>query len=52
MLTEAAGAKAAGLLTLHFADGAVDARVENGGKPAYAKPKEPEETVKRQQSLF
>ena len=52
VLTEAAEASAAGLLTLHFADGAVDARVENGGKPAYAKPKEPEETVKRQQSLF
>lgn len=52
VLTEAAEAKAAGLLTLHFADGAVDARVENGGKPAYAKPKGSEEPAPRQQDLF
>ena len=52
MLTEAAEAKAVGLLTLHFADGAVDARVENGAKPAYAKPKTGEEPAARQQDLF
>jgi len=51
VLTEAGAAKAAGLLTLHFADGAVDARVENGGKPPYAKSKDPEATL-RQQDLF
>ena len=52
VLTEAAGAKAAGLLTLHFADGAVDARVENGAKPSYAKGKTAEEDGVRQQDLF
>ncbi len=52
VLTAAGEAKAAGLLTLHFADGPVDARVENGVKPPYAKPKEPEEAAQRQQDLF
>jgi exodeoxyribonuclease VII large subunit len=38
VVTSAAGARAAGALTLRFADGAVDARVERpGGKP-YVKP--------------
>ncbi len=34
VLTHAAQAQAAGTLTLHFADGAVDARVEASGQPA------------------
>jgi len=38
VVTSAADARAAGALTLRFADGAVDARVERpGGKP-YVKP--------------
>jgi len=52
VLTSAAAAKAAALLTLHFADGAVDARVENGTRPAYAKTKDDDETRPRQQDLF
>jgi len=52
VLTTAEEAKAAALLTLHFADGAVDARVENGAKPAYAKARTSEETKPRQQDLF
>lgn len=52
VLTEAAAARAAGLLTLHFADGAVDARVENGGKPPASRPKEEETAAPRQQNLF
>lgn len=52
VLTGADEARAAALLTLHFADGAVDARVENGAKPAYAKPRTPEEDAPRQQDLF
>ncbi len=52
VLTGAAEAKAAGLLTLHFADGLVDAQVENGARPAYAKPKGPEQSATRQQDLF
>ncbi len=38
-ITTAAEARKAVLLSLHFADGAIDARVENGGKTAYAPPK-------------
>jgi len=52
VLSRADEARAAGALTLHFADGAVDARVENGGKPAYAKPKPPGDPAPRQQDLF
>jgi len=52
VLTEAAEARAAGLLTLYFADGPVDAQVENGGKPAYAKPRGADEVAPRQQDLF
>jgi len=52
VLTGAASAKAAGLLTLHFADGELDARVENGATPSYAKPRGKEEPVPRQQDLF
>ncbi|GGE87553.1 exodeoxyribonuclease VII large subunit [Sphingomonas prati] len=37
VLTTAAAARAAGLLTLHFADGAVDARVEKAGAAPYPK---------------
>ncbi|MCJ8158931.1 exodeoxyribonuclease VII large subunit [Sphingomonas sp. LaA6.9] len=44
VVTSAAGARAAGALTLHFGDGAVDARVERPGGKAYdpAKPEQPE----------
>ncbi|OHT22118.1 exodeoxyribonuclease VII large subunit [Edaphosphingomonas haloaromaticamans] len=42
VVTTAAQAKAAGALTLHFADGTVDARVERGGRPSYS-PEEPEQ---------
>ena len=52
VLTDAASAKAAGLLTLHFADGKLDARVENGAAPPYAKPRSKEEPAPRQQDLF
>ena len=53
VLTEAAAAKAAGLLTLHFADGPVDARVENGTRPPYAKAKDSEEPpASRQRTLL
>lgn len=38
VVTSADGAKAAGALTLRFADGAVDARVERPGGKAYVKP--------------
>jgi exodeoxyribonuclease VII large subunit len=52
VLTDAATARAAGLLTLHFADGALDARVENGGKAPAAKPRSDGEDAPRQQNLF
>jgi exodeoxyribonuclease VII large subunit len=52
VLTDAAAAKAAGSLTLHFADGAVDARVEDGAKPTPARPKSAGEDAPRQQNLF
>jgi exodeoxyribonuclease VII large subunit len=55
VLTHAADATAAGALTLHFADGPVDARVEKDGTPAYAKPramKPTDEQAPRQQDLF
>jgi len=52
VLSRADEARAAGALTLHFADGAVDARVENGGKPAYAKPRPSGDPAPRQQDLF
>jgi exodeoxyribonuclease VII large subunit len=52
VLTKAEEAKAATLLTLHFADGAVDARVENGAKGSYAKGKGEDATSPRQQDLF
>ncbi len=38
-ITSADHAKAAGALVLHFADGSVDARVEQGGRAPYVKPK-------------
>jgi exodeoxyribonuclease VII large subunit len=38
-VTSANEAKAAGALVLHFADGSVDARVEQGGRAPYVKPK-------------
>jgi exodeoxyribonuclease VII large subunit len=43
VLAPAAGARAAGAITLHFRDGPVDARVERaGGKPYDAdKPQQP-----------
>lgn len=42
-LTSAASARTAGLLTLRFADGSIDARVERSAPPAYgkAKPEQP-----------
>jgi len=46
VLTSADAARAAGLLTLHFADGAVDARVEKAGGAPYPK------TRASQPSLF
>jgi exodeoxyribonuclease VII large subunit len=55
VLGTAGEARAAGALTLHFADGAVDARVEKDGAPAYAKPKAAkasDEQAPRQQDLF
>ena len=52
VLTSAEEAKVAATLTLHFADGAVDARVENGAKASYAKGKTGEEISPRQQDLF
>lgn len=52
VLTEAAAAKAAGSLTLHFADGTVDARVEDGAKPPSIRPKSAPEDAPRQQNLF
>jgi exodeoxyribonuclease VII large subunit len=52
VLTTAEDARAAALLTLHFADGPVDARVENGTKPSYAKGRTNEESALRQQDLF
>ena len=42
VVTTAAQAKAAGALTLHFADGTVDARVERGRGASYS-PSEPEQ---------
>lgn len=39
VVSSAAAARAAGLLTLHFGDGAVDARVERPGGKAYDPPK-------------
>ncbi len=39
VVSSAAAARAAGALTLHFADGSVDARLERAGTPAYGKPK-------------
>jgi exodeoxyribonuclease VII large subunit len=43
VVTTAAQAKAAGALTLHFADGTVDAKVERGGRASYSqdKPEQP-----------
>ncbi len=38
VVTSAEAAKKAGTLTLHFADGPVDARVERSGSPDYDKP--------------
>lgn len=38
-LVSAAGARKAGAVTLRFADDTVDARVEDGGKAAYSKPR-------------
>ena len=52
VLAQAAEAKAAGLLTLHFADGTVDARVENGAKPSYARGKTAGEGGAGQRDLF
>jgi len=52
VLTDAAAATAAGLLTLHFADGQVDARVENGAKGSYQRGKGQDEGAPRQQDLF
>ena len=52
VLTSAEEAKVAATLTLHFADGAVDARVETGAKASYAKGKTGEEISPRQQDLF
>ncbi|MES2497800.1 MAG: exodeoxyribonuclease VII large subunit [Pseudomonadota bacterium] len=52
VLTDAASAKAAGSLTLYFADGSVDARVEGSEKPAAAKPKAEGGEPPRQQNLF
>ncbi len=52
VLTRAEDAKDAALLTLYFVDGPVDARVENGAKPSYAKGKTSEERAARQQDLF
>ncbi len=40
-LTSAASARSAGALTLRFADGSVDARVERAASPTYAKPEQP-----------
>jgi exodeoxyribonuclease VII large subunit len=39
VIANAAAARAAGALTLHFADGAVDARLERTAGPAYTRPK-------------
>jgi exodeoxyribonuclease VII large subunit len=39
LIASSAEARKAAALTLHFADGTVDARVENGNKPAYEGPK-------------
>jgi exodeoxyribonuclease VII large subunit len=39
LIASSAEARKAAALTLHFADGTVDARVENGSKPAYEGPK-------------
>jgi exodeoxyribonuclease VII large subunit len=60
VLTHSAEARAAGLLTLHFADGAVDAAVDDGSAPppppappvAAPKPKRAEPAPSGQQSLF
>ncbi|MBC7986150.1 MAG: exodeoxyribonuclease VII large subunit, partial [Sphingomonadaceae bacterium] len=44
-VTSRAAAAAAKALTLHFADGAIDARVEGAGKPAYSPPKGPQPSL-------
>ncbi|SFS11513.1 exodeoxyribonuclease VII large subunit [Sphingomonas jatrophae] len=41
LVADAAAARAAGALTLHFADGQVDARVEKPAAPAKVKPEQP-----------
>uniref|UniRef100_UPI0025DA3329 exodeoxyribonuclease VII large subunit n=1 Tax=Sphingomonas sp. TaxID=28214 RepID=UPI0025DA3329 len=40
LVTTVGAAQAAGTLTLHFADGPVDARVERAARPAYIKPQQ------------
>ena len=45
VLTSAESARAAGLLTLHFADGAVDARVEKAGGAPYPKTRASQPTL-------
>ena len=44
-VTSKAGAAAARALTLHFADGAIDARVEGAAKPSYSPPRGPQPSL-------
>jgi exodeoxyribonuclease VII large subunit len=52
VLTRADDARAAGLLTLHFADGMIDVATEKTGQPAPAKPRKPGTSEAGQAELF